>query len=75
MKHNINPKTGRVVTSAGIEIGVAHQARPAPIGSHAEVIQAALLRPPTSQRAVAVRHLCRKAMRAAGRLAILVAGH
>lgn len=71
--HTINPKTGRVVTSAGIEIGVAHQAPPARIGSHAEVIQAALLTPPS--RSVAVRHLCHKAMHAAERLAIFVAGH
>jgi len=46
MNHRINPKTGRVVTSAGIEIGRAHQAAPARIGSHAELIQAALLTKP-----------------------------
>jgi len=41
--HRINPKTGRVVTAAGLEIGCAYE-RPAPqLGSHAERVQSALL--------------------------------
>lgn len=41
--HRINPRTGCVVTPAGIEIGSAYQPPPSQIGSHAEAIQSALL--------------------------------
>jgi hypothetical protein len=43
MSHRINPRTGNIITAAGIEIGVTWQAPPAPLGSNAERIQAALL--------------------------------
>jgi len=41
--HRINPRTGCVVTPAGIEIGAAYQPPPAQMGSHAERVQSALL--------------------------------
>jgi len=42
-QHRINPRTGCVVTPAGIEIGAAYQPPPAQMGSHAERVQSALL--------------------------------
>jgi len=41
--HRINPKTGRVVTAAGLEIGCAYERPAAHMGSQAEHIQSALL--------------------------------
>jgi len=43
MTHRINPRTGNVITAAGVEIGSTYQARPKPLGSNALRIQAALL--------------------------------
>lgn len=69
MNHRINPKTGRVITSAGIEIGRAHQAAPAKIGRHAELIQAALLNEPRAPG------LLPRAIAIGRRLVIGIAGH
>lgn len=49
MNTRINPRTGNVITTTGIEIGRAYQAPAMPIGSHAERIQAALLNPATDR--------------------------
>lgn len=66
--YRINPKTGRVVTSAGIEIGRAHQGAPARIGQHAEIIQSALLTRPKPS-------LLPRVLAIGRRLVIGIAGH
>lgn len=46
-----------VTTSSGITIGIAHQPKPQEMGSHAEKIQSALLKPGTAQRLSPVQRL------------------
>lgn len=46
-----------VTTPAGITIGIAHQPKPQPMGSHAEAIQAALLEPRTAQEPSKLKRL------------------
>lgn len=46
MRTSVAPIHRMVTTQAGITIGIAHQRKPQPLGSHAEKIQAALLEKP-----------------------------
>jgi hypothetical protein len=46
-----------VTTPAGITIGIAHQPRPQPMGSQAEILQAALLEPRTARPLAPVQRL------------------
>lgn len=45
MPYAVTPR-GRVRLSSGIEIGSAYTRPPAPLGTHAEILQGALLRNP-----------------------------